>query len=187
MRKLRVYLSLMFALILSIAAVLVFLDSGLSIAFWLVALVAAGHFYLSREGKCTHFVVWKEKDSVGIASIDEDHKKLFNLINNLQVTVMCDTGREFEREALDQLMDYTRYHFQREEELMRAHGYRDYEAHKGQHDQMIIQTRIFIDRYEEKGRAALPEVVNYLRLWLLQHISVTDKKYTPYFQEKGVI
>lgn len=187
MRKIKSYLSQLSLALSLIAAVLIYLQNGMNPAFWLVLVVAGALFYIGREGKCVNFVTWKEEYSVGIPSIDEDHKKLLNLINNIQAAVMCNTGKEFEQESLSQLMDYTQYHFQREEELMRTHGYKDYEGHKGQHDQMIIQAKVFFDRYKERGRDALPEVTHYLRLWLLQHINGTDKKYTPFLQEKGVV
>ena len=51
---------------------------------------------------------------------------------------------------------------------------------------MIIQAKVFIDHYEEKGRDSLAEIASYLRLWLLQHINGTDKKYAPLLKEKGV-
>ncbi len=187
MRKIKRNLPYIVALLLAIAAGVIIADGGLTPAVWLIAAAIALELLLNREGKCEDFVIWKDEYSVGIESIDEDHKKLLNLINNLQAAVMCNTGEEFERQSLNELMDYTHYHFHREEELMRAHGYIDFEGHKGQHDQMIIQAKVFLDRYEEKGRDALPEVTSYLRLWLLQHINVADMKYVPLLKEKGVV
>jgi hemerythrin len=97
---------------------------------------------------------------------------------------LCRTGPEFERQALDELMDYTQFHFKREEDLMRAHGYADYEGQKAQHDQMVTQARLYRARYEEKGRESIPEVARHLKLWLLQHINGTDRKYVPFLREK---
>ena len=186
MRKIKSFAPHIISLLLLIAAGLAFTNSGFTLTVGLIIAAIALELLLNREGRCHDFVIWKEEYSIGINSIDEDHKKLLNLINNLQAAVMCNTGEEFERQTLEELMDYTRYHFHREEELMKKHDYLDYEAHKGQHDQMIIQAKVFIDHYEEKGRDSLGEIASYLRLWLLQHINGTDKKYAPLLKEKGV-
>jgi len=186
MRKFKKQLPVVSAIVLLIAAGLLFADTGASLPFWLITAVAAVLLIVTREGRCTNFVVWRDEYSVGFDAIDDDHKKLLNLMNNLQAAIMCNTGEEFERAILEELMDYTRYHLHREEELMQTHDYLDYEGHKAQHDQMIIQAKVFVDRYEAKGKDALIEVADYLRLWLLQHINIADKKFARFLIEKGV-
>ena len=62
------------------------------------------------------------KEDVGIDSIDQQHKKLISLINSLQTAVDYKAGAEFEREALDALVDYTKTHFSYEEGLMEQNG-----------------------------------------------------------------
>jgi hemerythrin len=57
-------------------------------------------------------------------------------------------------------MAYTQNHLKLEEDLMREHGYPDYEGHKGQHDQMVSQVKVFLRRYDEQGSEALGEVAN---------------------------
>lgn len=167
------------------AAVLTFLTQGpADLAPWLLVAVAVGIPFLLREQSCEDFVAWKDDYAVGIEAIDQDHKKLLTLINAVLAASRCRTGVDFERQALDELVDYTMFHFKREEDLMQAHGYRDFEGHKAQHDQMVTQVRLFRTRYEEKGREALPEVARHLKLWLLQHIAATDKKYAPFLLER---
>jgi hypothetical protein len=43
---------------------------------------------------------------------------------------------------------------------------------------------VYRSRYEEKGREAIPEGARYLKLWLLQDINGTDRKYVPFLREK---
>ncbi|MDD3447650.1 MAG: bacteriohemerythrin [Gammaproteobacteria bacterium] len=182
------YLPVLLLAVLAAAALLAFLDPGAGSPLpWLVLLALAGGVYLSRRGEGeSGFLAWKDEYAVGIEIIDLEHKHLLNLINNLEAAVCLRTGEEFERRILEELVDYTHYHFQREETLMEQYGYPDLVGHKAQHDQMINQVDTFVRRYEERGRDALAEVAGYLRLWLLQHINGTDKKYVPYLQEHGV-
>lgn len=183
------YLPAALLVVLAVAALLAFLDPGAgSLLPWLVLLALAGGVYLSRnaEEEEDEFFAWKEEYAVGIETIDQDHRRMLSLVNNLKAAALCRTGEAFERQILQELVDYTHYHFQREEKLMEEYGYPDLEGHKAQHDQMIIQVDTFMRRYEERGREALAEVVEYLKQWLLQHVNGTDKKFVPYLQEQGV-
>jgi hemerythrin-like metal-binding protein len=182
-RQHKLILSAAILVALLAAAVLSFLSGGAaSLIPWLTLAGAGGVPLLLRRDTCADFVAWRDDLSVGLDIIDSEHKKLLGLINNVLAANQCRTGPEFEREALAELLDYTEYHFKREEELMVQSGYRDYEGHKAQHDQMRGQVKLYLKRYEEQGRAVLPEVASHLKLWLLQHIAVTDRKLAPYLE-----
>ena len=183
-RQHKLILSAAILVALVAASILAFLsDGGAGLVPWLILVGAAGVPLLLRRDTCADFVAWRDDLSVGLDIIDTEHKKLLGLINNLLAANQCQTGPEFERQALEELMQYTEYHFKREEELMVAAGYRDYDGHKAQHDQMRGQVKLYLGRYEEKGREILPEVASHLKLWLFQHIAVTDKKLAPYLEE----
>lgn len=92
----------------------------------------------------------------------------------------------FEKEALEELVSYTKYHFEREEKLMSENDYPDFEAHKAQHEQMIAQVEEFVQLYNEKGHDALNEIVEFLTGWLINHINGTDKQYSEHLHERGV-
>ncbi|HEB95009.1 MAG TPA: bacteriohemerythrin [Sedimenticola thiotaurini] len=175
--------------LLAAADVLVFMAMGAaSPAPWLllVGLLLVPLLLRSKATKCDSFLVWDEDLSVGIEAMDRDHKKLLNLINNLRAAVLCNTGEAFERRNLEDLVEYTKEHLQREEELLRQHEFPNYEGHKAQHDQMISYVNTYVRRYDEQGRKILPEVADYLTLWLTDHIKVTDKQYSAYLNERGV-
>lgn len=129
---------------------------------------------------------WCDDCSVGIGKMDDDHKKLFELIDKFQTAYEFETGKEFERQVLDDLVEYTKYHFQREEAILQENAYPDYEAHRKEHEAMIGQVGKFIQEYDERGHEALYGVAQYLRGWLVNHIKGTDKRYTSFLNEKGV-
>ncbi len=182
--KYRFYL---FSVLLMIGVVLLSADVSLwAPGLWLVVLVAILQLLSARRPRCEGFVNWKPEYSVGIQSIDEQHIKLLNLINNVRAAVLCDTGPDFERGSLEDLIDYTQVHLKYEEELMRTHDFFDYEAHKGQHDRMVSQVNNYVKRYGVDGSVILPEVADYLQRWLVQHIQGTDRKLCEYLHAKGV-
>jgi hemerythrin len=186
-RLLAKYRSYLLSALLILSAALLVADTGLlAPGLWLVILVAILLMVFARRPRCEGFVSWKQEYSVGIQSIDEQHVKLLNLINNVRAAVLCDTGPDFERGALEDLIGYTQGHLKYEEELMRTHLYFDYEAHKGQHDQMVSQVERYMQLYKEKGSVILPEVADYLQRWLVQHIQGTDRKLSGFLSTKGV-
>ncbi len=132
------------------------------------------------------FVAWNDNLSVGIETIDDDHKKLLTLINNLQTAVFYPTGEAFERQALQELVDYTKYHFEREERMMVENEYPDYEAHKRQHEAMIAKVSGFMQAYDKDRESTVEEITAFLKDWLLQHIAGTDQKYSSHLHSRGV-
>ena len=141
---------------------------------------------IHRKLNARHFISWKDEYSVGIDSIDQQHKKLVNLINQLQTAVDYSTGEEFEREALKELVDYTRTHFSYEEGLMEKNGYPDFVAHKALHEKMIRKVEEVVAEYEQDEDLAMRDALNFLKSWLINHINGNDKQYSEFLISKGV-
>lgn len=177
---------------LSVFIVLAFLTIGIGFMFgidnpvpWIMIAVLIALPLIHKRLTARRFVSWDDKLSVGIAAIDADHKKLLGLINNLQTAVYYPTGESFERQALDELVSYTKYHFEREEDLMRKYGYPDFEPHKRQHEEMVAKVGEFLAAYEQDRESTVEEMCQFLKSWLIGHIAGTDKAYSGFLREKG--
>ena len=155
------------------------------ITWALIALLVLVPFVHKRMAD-RQFVEWNDSYSVGIESIDLQHKKLLNLINQLQTAVDYSTGAQFEREALDELVDYTKTHFTYEEGLMRDNDYPDFLPHKAQHEKMFKKVAEVLADYEKDADTAMGNAAEYLKDWLINHINGTDKEYSRFLIEKGV-
>jgi len=142
--------------------------------------------FVHRKLTSKRYVEWKDEYSVGIDSIDQQHKKLLNLINQLQTAVDYKTGEEFEREALDELVDYTKTHFSYEEGLLEQNNFPGYEPHKAQHVEMINKVEEVLAEYDKDPDTAMSNAVEYLQNWLIKHINGTDKQYSSFLIDKGV-
>ena len=142
--------------------------------------------FIHRKMSAKDFLEWKNEYNVGIDSIDQQHRRLVSLINQLQTAVNYSTGEEFEREALDQLVDYTKTHFTYEEGLMEQNDYPDFESHRAQHKHMIQKVEAVLAEYEKDKDTAMNNALNYLSEWLINHINGTDKEYSSYLIGKGV-
>ena len=87
--------------------------------------------------------------------------------------------------ALSGVMNYTRFHFEAEEKLMREQAYPEYAAHKRQHDRMIRKTRELWEDLERGGRVLPGQVSRLLRDWLATHILEEDKRLGEYLSGNG--
>ena len=178
---------------ISLFIVLAFIGIGIGflpgMSPWISVVMVAvliGLTLIHKRITARRFVSWDDRLSVGIEMIDNDHKKLLTLINNFETAVYYPTGERFEREALEEVVNYTKYHFQREEDLMQKHGYPEYESHKRQHEEMISKVNGFLAAYESHREDTVEKLTQFLKDWLINHIAGTDQRYGPYLRDKGV-
>jgi len=132
-------------------------------------------------------LVWTNSMSVNIKEIDEQHKRLVDLINQLHDAMKSGKGQEALGKILSELADYTVYHFGTEEKLFKQYGYPEYARHKKAHDDLTKQVMEIKKSFDAGSSVVTVEVMNFLKDWLTKHILDADKKYTPYLNSKGVI
>lgn len=131
---------------------------------------------------------WNDDLSVGIASIDLQHKKLLDLLNELHSATYDGTGNEVVRDTLDELIRYTDYHFQYEEKLFKETGYPEAEAHVAEHTLLIQKVTALHEKFKSGATTALTqEVLLFLVNWLIQHTMGSDKKYSAHLIAAGVL
>jgi hemerythrin len=132
-------------------------------------------------------MTWNEKMSVGVGVIDEDHKKLVSLVNELYEGITAGHGKETLGKVLDGLVSYTKMHFAREEHYFVKTGYPGAAAHKKEHDELTRQVTDLQARYKSGQISTLSlELMTFLKNWLINHIQGTDKKYGPHLNAKGI-
>jgi hemerythrin-like metal-binding protein len=173
-------------LTLIVAVILGLMAGPTSPITWTLVAILVVIPFIHRKLASKKYVEWKDDYSVGIDSIDQQHKKLLSLINQLQTAVDYSTGEEFEREALDELVDYTKTHFTYEEGLLEQNDYPDFEPHKAQHQEMIKEVERVLAEYEKDHDTAMRNAADFLKDWLINHINGTDKEYSSHLIAKGV-
>ncbi len=83
-------------------------------------------------------------------------------------------------------IDYTKYHFDREEGIMEKNDYPDFVPHKAKHEKMIGKVNEFVQAYEEDESGAIESLLTYLKSWLIIHINGNDQEYSEFLISKGV-
>jgi len=132
------------------------------------------------------FFPWDESYSVGVAAIDEQHRRLIALINELHAEMHTGRGQDVLRDVVNRMIAYATSHFAREERCMLDCSYAGFREHKEEHDEFCDKTVDLFERLST-GRLVLSlEVIMFLRDWLTHHIMETDKKYSACFHRIGL-
>lgn len=132
-------------------------------------------------------IVWSNALSVGIDEIDNQHKKLFKIANDLCDALMASAGKQVLGKTLDELIAYTKTHFAYEERIFAQTGYPGTPEHKKEHEDLTNQVIDVQKRFASGASAALSmEVMNFLRSWLINHIQGTDTKYVSHLKSHGI-
>jgi len=125
--------------------------------------------------------IWKTEYEIDGDIIDWEHKKLFDLANEV-IKIDRLKGHEAEfKEAVEELYKYVQYHFSHEEELMKARDYELLEAHKKKHALIIAEMNHHVQFAEHMTRL----LSNFRQLayrWVVEHILVEDVKFRDFLR-----
>lgn len=130
--------------------------------------------------------IWSDDLSVGLDSIDEQHKVLISLINELHAAMKARRSNEDLLNVIDNLKNYTVTHFGYEEDLFAEHGYPDTPAHIEQHRKFVSEVVEFEAGVRSGKLTVTMDVMKFLKDWLTHHIKGTDKQYSGFLSQKGV-
>lgn len=132
------------------------------------------------------FIEWTENNEISVPSVDEQHKILFEILNRLHESVSGGLEQSAVAAVLDDLVEYTVYHFNTEEELFQAVGYPLLQEHKEEHDKLTRQA-VELQQQLKAGSATISfEVLDFLYDWLTDHTTGLDMEFGNYIREKGI-
>ena len=131
-------------------------------------------------------IEWNDNLSVNIAEIDKQHRRLVDMINELNDAMKLGKGNAVLGKIINGLIDYTATHFGTEEKYFKTFGYPDAESHKKEHADFVSKVSEFKSGFNKGKLSVSVEVMRFLSQWLQNHIKVIDKKYGPFLNEKGL-
>jgi hemerythrin-like metal-binding protein len=129
---------------------------------------------------------WSDSLSVGVQQIDNEHKKLVVLVNDLNDSMKNGKSKESLQKVFCELVDYTVTHFSNEELLMQKVNYSNFAGHKHEHDELTKKVRALKDDFAAGKMMISIEVRDFLKNWIVNHIQKTDKLYTRAMNDKGI-
>ena len=123
-------------------------------------------------------ITWSEKLEIGIASIDEQHHRIIDLINELQDHI--ESGwLVLANQTLHTLIEYKTFHCAHEEELLQQAGFPLLKPHKRAHSEYIKECTVF-HRRAEQGEYTAHKALAFVKPWMVKHIRGEDMDYAEY-------
>ncbi|MEO5333309.1 MAG: bacteriohemerythrin [Magnetococcus sp. YQC-5] len=133
------------------------------------------------------FFPWDDALMTGFQDVDDDHKKLVAMVNQIYKLLNESAGKDEIAKVINALADYTKFHFGREEHMMERHGYPEIKAHKQLHIKLLADVNNLLQKFMQGDFAAPMDLLTFAKSWLVHHIMGTDMRYKAFLQEKGVV
>ena len=135
----------------------------------------------------TDLITWAPRMSVGVAILDEDHKRIMAMINKLHDAMVIGHAKDILGEIFHDLMVYINLHFETEEAMFDQTGYQGGDEQKKLHKEFAAKTLSIKQQFKENPQSVQPmEILYFLKDWWLDHIMNTDKKYASFLNAHGI-
>lgn len=121
-------------------------------------------------------VVWRDEFSVGVASIDHEHREMVALINEIFIRIEAG-DKDTLSDELGEIHAGISAHFALEEQIMREHGYDQYQDHKADHERLLDDIRDIMDACDDGSYAAHKDAfAERLQHWFVDHFKTKDAR-----------
>lgn len=131
-------------------------------------------------------VTWSDENSINVAEIDNQHKKLIELVNEIHSAVESCADKEDLRNRLVNLTEFTRSHFDFEDALMKKHDYPDLIGHQKEHRLLIQHLEELVNAVSKGRKLTFYSDYDVSSDWALTHISEHDKSLGVFLNSKEV-
>ncbi len=125
-------------------------------------------------------LIWSKTLSVDVKEIDEDHRRLVELLNILNHSVVEGDATNYIEAVLEELISCTVWHFRHEERLMLKYGYEGFMEHKTEHQELIDSAKALQQRFLQDGKLLVSKDIEFLEHWLTEHILIADMELGAY-------
>ena len=131
-------------------------------------------------------VEWNSSFFIGVKQFDAHHQHLVGLINLAYDDFTAGASAGSVDAILNELVDYTSYHFAAEENWMREQEYPEVDEHVKEHESLIRRVTQMLHDIRGNKDLIMLEMITFLYNWLIQHIRKADAEYGRYIATKGV-
>jgi hemerythrin len=128
---------------------------------------------------------WTPEYSVHDNEIDREHQAWLDGVNRLHQAMLAGKGTEIVGTLLEEMMQYTSYHFAHEARLMAAIQYPEIRAHVQQHNELRRKVGALVERFGRGEATITIELTLFLSEWIKQHILTSDRRLGEYLITSG--
>lgn len=128
------------------------------------------------------FIKWKKSYETGNPIIDQQHRGLVDIINELYDAIKYHGDIDHAYITYNELLKYTKIHFLREESLLKNSNYKELEKHLEQHKHLTDQVHKLEHEFANNRKEICVETILFLKSWLTDHIVGEDLKYVTHIK-----
>ena len=130
-------------------------------------------------------VKWSDDFACDIKIIDEQHKGLLDLINDMFNHASGDDDEEqaYFKGVVEKAVEYVRVHFATEEKIMKQTQFVGFEEHRKAHEAFIVTVLDKAREFQKEKKINLEELTRFLKEWALTHVAIMDKQYFSHFRK----
>ncbi|MFA6476297.1 MAG: bacteriohemerythrin [Candidatus Paceibacterota bacterium] len=129
---------------------------------------------------------WDEKYSVGVQELDDQHKRMFAVINELLEAIETNTPEDHLEHIIKTLVDYKIFHFATEEKYFKEFNYEGTEEHIAKHHEFNDKLGSLKEKYPTYNIEFAFALVDFLEDWLINHLMTVDQEYKECFRTHGL-
>ncbi|MBF0422160.1 MAG: bacteriohemerythrin [Magnetococcales bacterium] len=129
---------------------------------------------------------WNTAFDIQIMEMDTHHKKLIEIANAIVEILRTGQDKGSLELAFESLIDYTRYHFKAEEDLMERYGYPDLDQHRNKHCKLVERVLEYRESLRASDDYQQIDFKGFLTYWLIRHILNVDRQYGAFLHSRGV-
>jgi len=129
-------------------------------------------------------LIWRDSYSIGIDTLDEQHKTLLGYINELYESQKTSTSQAVIKDMIQKLHDYSVFHFKNEEDLEIECKYDNYDTNKKEHEFFISKINEFSKDFENNNLLLSLKTLDFLKDWMISHILGTDKEFGEFLRKE---
>ncbi len=135
-------------------------------------------------------MIWKEKYTIGVPRIDEQHEELFARVTSFVETIRSDIDWKNKINSVNDTMtfmkDYVEIHFKEEEAYQQEIGYPGFPEHKKIHRDMVEYIAMLSDQCEQNGykEITMQQFAGKLVTWLVNHVVADDQKIADFARKR---
>lgn len=122
-------------------------------------------------------IQWNERISTNNFKIDNQHKKLIDIVNNLSELIKIDSNSKILNETLSELLKFSITHFKDEEELMRQTNYPELDQHIKKHKDFSLKIANFCSDVQNNKTNITEKLLEFLVNELMVHTNIDDQNY----------
>lgn len=127
-------------------------------------------------------IQWNPTYELGYNEIDKQHQKLVDIINDFYSAFSNAEAHEKINSIINDLVNYTVFHFTAEEEIFKNTAYPEVESHINKHKGFVDKLKEYHNEVKEGNMTTTYDLMTFLRDWLIEHIMGTDRTYISFLK-----